>query len=142
VLHTVSGHFHIIVNRPHMATDVLGKGLDRLDIVISLFREHFGRFNVPIHKVHNLQVPRHHRQTFFFRERVQTQNRVFDLRASRQPLQKLLCAMISREGYDEWSDPLIRLSTIALVESARMESNCAIIFPSNSVNSFVSGIAV
>jgi hypothetical protein len=37
---------------------------------------------------------------------------------------------------------LIRLSVIAFVESARMERVCAMIFPSNSVNSLVSGIIV
>ena len=37
---------------------------------------------------------------------------------------------------------LILLSVIALVETARIKSNCAIIFPSNSLDSFVNGIPV
>jgi hypothetical protein len=115
----------------------------RLNVVVDMFHKTLGCLNVPIDTVCDLQVPSHNHQTLFFCERVQLQHRIFDLASSRQLLQKFFCAMVSKEErYGEWFDSLIRLSVIAFVESARIESSCAMIFPSNSVKSSVNGISV
>src|SRR5882672_10521578 len=98
--------------------------------------------HVAIDIMRNLQISCQRHGGLFICECIQLLERILNVLPSHQLLQNLFCAMISKERHRNASDSLIRLSSMTLVESARMQSNCAINFPSNSVNSSVRGMPV
>jgi hypothetical protein len=98
------GHLDIIPNNFYIDIEILSKGLCRLYIVIDIFGKYLDRFNISIDMVRNLQISSRNQYSLFFRERVQSQNRIFDLLSSRQLFQNLLCAIVSKKKrYGEWS---------------------------------------
>lgn len=113
---------HVPVSFLYIATDIAEDLLSGPDIVMDVLEALFEHGSLIIEIVCILQVPcHHHHESLFVCEQVQSWS----------------ASSISVFPTTFFISFLIRFSFIALVESARMERICAMIFASNSVTSGV-----